>query len=64
MPDDKTETVIIIPFNNEVISRYNKDGFVESISPPSPMQTPASCSSYRKGDGQMVRKYVHYLTIP
>ena len=62
MPDDITETVIVIPRNYEKISRYNKDGFVEHISPPSPIRYP-SCSSYRQDDGQMVRKCVHSLTI-
>jgi len=55
VPDDDTETVIIIPFNieNEVISRYNKDGFVEHISsPPSPLA--GGCSYYRQDDGTMV----------
>ena len=53
MPDDDTETVIIISFNNEVISRYNKDGFVENISaPPSPLS--GGCSFYRQDDGTMV----------
>ena len=62
MPDDITETVIVIPRYYEKISRYNKDGFVEHISPPSPIRYP-SCSSYRQDDGQMVRKCVHNLTI-
>jgi len=53
VPDDDTETVIIISFNNEVISRYNKDGFVEHISsPPSPLS--GGCSYYRQDDGTMV----------
>jgi len=53
VPDEKTETVIVIPYVNEKISRYDKDGFVEHISPPSPIPYP-SCSSYRQDDGQMV----------
>jgi len=59
VPDDDTETVIIISFNNEVISRYNKDGFVEHISsPPSPLTGP--CSYYRQHDGTMVLLVAHY----
>ena len=52
VPDDDTDTVIIISLYDEVISRYNKDGFVEHISPPSPFS--GSCSYYRQDDGTMV----------
>jgi len=52
MPDDVTETVIIINYNYKNISRYNKDGLKEHIFPSPPLT--GACSYYRQDDGTMV----------